>query len=158
GTNWGKKYRKRSRKRARNVADEHGTSGAPKKRNCRQPLSSSQHEPTKEKAKPDNSNKTGSEPADESTKLSNGDGEDGKLSGMATQVTIKTEPIEESSGSTAPPAKPANCGNRRKSKLIPRVCDFDDLDAQFGIKEEEEEETICPKAKVIFFNCVNCFD
>lgn len=65
-----------------------------------------QHEPTKEKAKPDNSNKTGSEPADESTKLSNGDGEDGKLSGMATQVTIKTEPIEESSGSTAPPAKP----------------------------------------------------
>ncbi|XP_077328627.1 histone-lysine N-methyltransferase, H3 lysine-36 specific isoform X2 [Lithobates pipiens] len=147
GTNWGKKYRKRSRKRARNVADEHGTSGAPKKRNCRQTLSSSQHEPTKEKAKPGHSNKTGIEPADKSTILSNGDGEDGKFSGMATQVSIKTEPIEESSGSTAPPAKPANCGNRRKSKLIPRVCDFDDLDAQFGIKEEEEEETICPKAK-----------
>ncbi|KAM8972021.1 histone-lysine N-methyltransferase, H3 lysine-36 specific [Pelodytes ibericus] len=28
-------------------------------------------------------------------------------------------------------------GNRRKSKLIPRVCEFDDLDAQFGLEEGE---------------------
>ncbi|XP_018407886.1 PREDICTED: histone-lysine N-methyltransferase, H3 lysine-36 and H4 lysine-20 specific [Nanorana parkeri] len=150
GANWSKKY-KRSRKRGRNCADEHWTSGAPKKRNCRQPAASSQHELTKEKAKLGHPNKTWSEPADKSTKLSHssGDSKDGKFSRMASQVTIKTEPIEESDCCTTPsPVKPANCGNRRKSKLIPRVCDFDDLDAQLGIKEEEEEEeAIFPKAK-----------
>lgn len=65
-----------------------------------------QHEPTKEQDNLGHSNQTGSEPAEKGTNLSNG--ENGTFSAMATQVTIKTEPIEESSGSTAPPAKPGD--------------------------------------------------
>ncbi|KAM4748819.1 histone-lysine N-methyltransferase, H3 lysine-36 specific [Rhinophrynus dorsalis] len=36
---------------------------------------------------------------------------------------------------------PGNRGNRRKSKLIPKVCDFDDLDEQLGLVEEQP---VCP--------------
>ncbi|KAM9311642.1 histone-lysine N-methyltransferase, H3 lysine-36 specific [Gastrophryne carolinensis] len=156
GGKWGKKYRKKSRKRVRSRADEHGTVGAPKKRNCKQLDISVRPEVAKEKVRTGHAmHSSASKSGDKNTThpLSSGNAEDCSATEqkMTNEVTIKTEPIdvfEELNTSAKSATRPANCGNRRKSKLIPRVCDFDDLDEQLGIKEEEEEEIAFPSVKI----------
>ncbi|XP_063784025.1 histone-lysine N-methyltransferase, H3 lysine-36 specific isoform X2 [Pseudophryne corroboree] len=168
GGNWRKKYRKRSRKRVNHSADEHGTSSMPKKRNCKQPVGSSQPVSTEVKAKLGPSAIiSGSEPADDLTvtSLSVSDADvcsdvDKKSSGPAAMdisknVESTTAPLHSNSSENpdfdtgSPGTKPGSSGNRRKSKLIPRVCDFDDLDAQLGLEDEEEEEKYRPPPKPI---------
>ncbi|XP_068133166.1 histone-lysine N-methyltransferase, H3 lysine-36 specific [Hyperolius riggenbachi] len=161
GGYWGKKYRKRSRKRGRNTADEHGTTGAPKKRNCKQPVASAQVALAKEKVHVDpTTDKTLSDTAKSTTPSLSTNAEHGlttskKFPGATAgeiaikiepQISIKIEPpnfYEEAEAST----KPAISRNRRKSKLIPKVYDFDDLDVQLGIKEEEDEPENFPITK-----------
>nr|DBA30915.1 TPA: hypothetical protein GDO54_006840 [Pyxicephalus adspersus] len=78
---------------------------------------------------------------------------DGPLKDCTPLANDKSKVPSLSVAAQLDPPRRAHCGNRRKSKLIPRMCDFDDLDAQFGIKEEEEEEVIFPKAKFL----LKCF-
>ncbi|XP_075065258.1 histone-lysine N-methyltransferase, H3 lysine-36 specific [Mixophyes fleayi] len=164
GANWGKKYRKRSRKRAINSADEHGTFSTPKKRNCKQPVAASLPLFTKVKAELGcQADKPVSEPDITMSSPSTGDADgysdvDKKSSRpTTTDLCIKAEQMsvplssnvseQPDFGAISPGTKPGNCGNRRKSKLIPRVCEFDDLEAQLGLKEEEEEEKYLPPSK-----------
>ncbi|XP_040261248.1 histone-lysine N-methyltransferase, H3 lysine-36 specific isoform X2 [Bufo bufo] len=155
GPNWGKKYRKKSKKRLLNHADERWMSSTPKKRNCRQPVASSLSEVTKEKGRvgrPRNSDRI--KEAAEQLIQSTCDKDDGSTVEAnsprppCTDFSIKTEvttPLssdvsdQPGGGTESSPSKQAQCGSRRKSKLIPRVCEFDDLDEQLGLQEDEDE-------------------
>ncbi|XP_044136728.1 histone-lysine N-methyltransferase, H3 lysine-36 specific isoform X2 [Bufo gargarizans] len=153
--NWGKKYRKKSKKRVLNHADEQWMSSTPKKRNCRQPVASSLSEVTKERGRvgrPRNSDRI--KEAAEQLIQSTCDKDDGSTVEAnsprppCTNFSIKTEvttPLssdvsdQPGGGAESSPSKQAQCGSRRKSKLIPRVCEFDDLDEQLGLQEDEDE-------------------
>ncbi|XP_069827203.1 histone-lysine N-methyltransferase, H3 lysine-36 specific isoform X2 [Dendropsophus ebraccatus] len=156
GSSWGKKHRKKSKKRTLNHADEHWTSVAPTKRNCSQPVASSLSEVPKERSRTGRPRNGGRmkhiaeqslqptcDTDDSSTMETNSPGV------FCNDFPIKTENITPSLSSDASEhpdrgseseSKQEQCRSRRKSKLIPRVCEFDDLDEQLGLKEEEEEE------------------
>ncbi|XP_056431004.1 histone-lysine N-methyltransferase, H3 lysine-36 specific [Hyla sarda] len=158
GTNWGRKHRRKSKKRALNHADDLWTSVASKKRNCSQPVASSLPDVPKERGRvgrPRNSDRI--KDIDEQSLQSTCDTNDGSAvetnspGFFCSNVSIKTEnttPSLSSDVSEQPDggaeSKQAQCRSRRKSKLIPRVCEFDDLDEQLGLKEEEEENTFTP--------------
>ncbi|XP_069620052.1 histone-lysine N-methyltransferase, H3 lysine-36 specific [Ranitomeya imitator] len=147
GENWGKKHRKKSKRRSLHHADDHWTTSTPKKRNCRRTVASSLSE-LRERGR---IGRSGNE-TNEQTFLSTCETDD--RSAMETNSPsvfcdvsfIKTENTsifpsdvpEQAAGGAV--LKQAQCGSRRKSKLIPRVCEFDDLDEQLGLKEEEEDE------------------
>lgn len=158
GTNWGKKHRKKTKKRILNHADEHWTSSTPKKRNCSQPVASSLSEIAKERARvgrPRNSDRiketsqqtlqSAYEKDDYSPVETHSPGVSCNVSSIKTENTTPlssdfSEPPD--GGAESSDSKQGQCRSRRKSKLVPRVCEFDDLDEQLGIKEEEEEEEI----------------
>ncbi|XP_075712678.1 histone-lysine N-methyltransferase, H3 lysine-36 specific isoform X2 [Rhinoderma darwinii] len=207
-TNCGK-YRKKSRKRILNHADEHGTSSTPKKRNCRQPVSSSLSEVAKERGRvgrlrnndriKDTVEQTTCDTDDCSTEEPNSPSvpcSDSSIKTENTTQSFSSDVSEQPDGGAESKQDPhllpvmspvvlegepralitycknsikknynnrktrnasrlhsavgtvhsnqlhskSQCGSRRKSKLIPRVCEFDDLDEQLGLQEEEEEE------------------
>ncbi|KAG9490787.1 hypothetical protein GDO78_006232 [Eleutherodactylus coqui] len=147
GTSWGKRHRKKSKKRALNHADEHWTSSTPKKRNCKQPVASSLSEVTKDRSRVGRPRNR--ERIKETEEQSACDTDDSprvsfNVSSIKTEITspsLSSDVSEQPDrGAEASESKQAQCRSRRKSKLIPRVCEFDDLDEQLGLKEEEVEE------------------
>ncbi|KAM3925379.1 histone-lysine N-methyltransferase, H3 lysine-36 specific [Leptodactylus fuscus] len=154
GANWGKKYRKKSKKRVLHHVDEHWTPSTPKKRNCRQPVASLS-EVSKERGRigrPRNSDrfKETLEQCLQSAYDTDGCSPMETISPKIScnESSVKIENTETSLSSNVSEqheagaeSKKAHCGSRRKSKLIPRVCEFDDLDEQLGLQEEEEEES-----------------
>ncbi|KAG8578940.1 hypothetical protein GDO81_010671 [Engystomops pustulosus] len=154
-SNWSKRHRKKSKKRALYHTDDPWTSDAPRKRNCRQPEASSLSEVPKERSRAGRSRNSDriremAEQASQSTSDTNesscAEANSPRVScnefSIKTENTTASDEGEQPEGSAESKQAKLQCGSRRKSKLIPRVCEFDDLDEQLGIKEEEEEHEI----------------
>uniref|UniRef100_A0A8C5M523 Histone-lysine N-methyltransferase, H3 lysine-36 specific n=1 Tax=Leptobrachium leishanense TaxID=445787 RepID=A0A8C5M523_9ANUR len=136
GTNLGKKYRKKSRRRFRKHTNDRLQPCAPRKRSRKQLnicLQDSEiHEEKRIKTEYDEGMSSSSDHLSEDTAPSQ------KTASKSSEIEPNTPSSEPESKYVAgsPDTKPA-VGNRRKSKLIPRVCEFDDLDAQFDLVEED---------------------
>ncbi|XP_073507291.1 histone-lysine N-methyltransferase, H3 lysine-36 specific [Phyllobates terribilis] len=151
GANWSKKHRKKSKRRALHHTDEHWTSSTPKKRTCRLPVASSLSEVKERGHIGRTSNSDRIKETDEQTLQSTCETDDSSavetnsprvscdisFIKMENTSILPSDVSEQAAGGAE--SKQAQCGSRRKSKLIPRVCEFDDLDEQLGLKEEDED-------------------
>ncbi|XP_053317865.1 histone-lysine N-methyltransferase, H3 lysine-36 specific [Spea bombifrons] len=146
GSNLGKKYRKRSRKRFTKHAMERVQAVASKKRNHKHLGASVQSEEKRAKTDypfedlDDKGLASPPSPANAETSPQKSESRDPDEASSEKTLPDSSEASNETDGSPG-----SKAGNRRKSKLIPRVCEFDDLDAQLGL--EEEEDSLTPAAK-----------
>ncbi|KAG8439398.1 hypothetical protein GDO86_005564 [Hymenochirus boettgeri] len=141
GTNFGKKYRKKNRRRFTRRARERVKTSTPITKNEIK-LEHSMQQPC-------SSNYLGIEisnriqaPFEFSTGIEIPEKPENIDFTAEHNLDMPEPSLSSKSGTSCSPAQPVGDNpvrqNRRKTKLIPRVCEFDDLDAQLELLEEED--------------------
>ncbi|XP_063303376.1 histone-lysine N-methyltransferase, H3 lysine-36 specific isoform X2 [Pelobates fuscus] len=157
GTNLGKKCRRKPRQRFGKHANDRVKSRGPRKRPRKQMGDSLQSDVCEQKkAKTDQQFEYEDGAIASSSSVVLSEPCSGKITSQKPAANdpsdVKNNPPSstnlgksESNNVTEESPEPKPGGNRRKSKLIPRVCEFDDLESQLGF---DEEESLPPVAKI----------